>query len=182
MRSKTAFSILSLIASAAVAWSCSTTRSLEDGQYRLAKNKVVINGDKKLSPREIDKYIQQKSNSYIVFGWNPFLNLYNISGRDTSKLANRIIRKIGVEPVVYQPSSVQSSVSNISRHMEYLGYYGSDVDSEVTVNGRKVSVTYTVTPGKRYKIGDLTFSVPEGEFKKDFMAIDYLILFLFQVR
>lgn len=170
MRSKTAFSILSLIAAAAVAWSCSTTRSLEDGQYRLAKNKVVINGDKKLSPREIDKYIQQKSNSYIVFGWNPFLNLYNMSGRDTSKLANRIIRKIGVEPVVYQPSSVQSSVSNISRHMEYLGYYGSDVDSEVTVNGRKVSVTYTVTPGKRYKIGDLTFSVPEGEFKKDFMA------------
>ena len=76
MRSKTAFSILSLIAAAAVAWSCSTTRSLEDGQYRLAKNKVVINGDKKLSPREIDKYIQQKSNSYIVFGWNPFLNLY----------------------------------------------------------------------------------------------------------
>ena len=150
--------------------SCSTTRVLEEGQFRLAKNEVKIKGDKNLSAGNISNYIQQKANSYIVFGWSPSLNLYNLSGRDTSKFVNRLIRKMGDPPVVYEASTVAASVKNIDRHMEYLGYYNSDVESEVKVSGKKVKVIYTVTPGHRYKIGKITYSVPEGEFGDDFMA------------
>ena len=57
--------------------SCSTTRVLEEGQFRLAKNEVKIKGDKNLSAGSVSNYIQQKANSYIIFGWSPFLNLYN---------------------------------------------------------------------------------------------------------
>ena len=38
------------------------------------------------------------------------------------------------------------------------------------MNGRKVDVTYTVTLGKRFRIGNITYSVPEGEFRQDFHA------------
>ena len=165
---KTSYAVLLL--AAALSFSCSTTRVLEDGEYRLARNNVEITNDRKFSPREVEKYIQQKSNTYLVFGWNPFLNVYNWSGRDTSKFSNQLIRKIGVAPVVYRPSQVDASIANIERHLEYLGYYGSDVRSDVKVDGRKVDVTYTVTLGKRYKIDRLDFSVPNGEFRKDFYA------------
>ncbi|MBR1927904.1 MAG: BamA/TamA family outer membrane protein, partial [Bacteroidales bacterium] len=138
--------------------------------FRLARNEVKIDGDKSLSVKDVDKYIQQKSNSYIIFGWNPFLNLYNLSGRDTSKFSNKIIRKIGEAPVVYESSTVKASVDNINRHMEYLGYYNSKVSSDVSVSGKKVTVTYTVVPGNRYRIGKITYSVPGGEFGDDFMA------------
>ena len=167
---KKTFSILFILATAAVVFSCSTTRSLEEGQFRLAKNKVVVVDNKNVNPKDIEKYVQQKANSYIIFGWNPFLNLYNITGRDTSKFTNKILRKIGVAPVVYEPAMVQASVDNIGRHLEYLGYYGSRVKSKVNVNRRTVNVTYEVKPGKRYKIGNIKYTVPEGEFRDDFLA------------
>ncbi|MBP3270562.1 MAG: BamA/TamA family outer membrane protein [Bacteroidales bacterium] len=172
MVSKTSGAILTVILAAAMMYSCGSTRSLAEGEYTLAKNRVEVVKDsgKEVNPKDFEKYIQQKANSYIIFGWNPFLDLYNLAGRDTSKFMNRIIRKIGTPPVIFRPSAVETSKENINRHLEYLGYYNSDVESEVVNNGKKVEVTYTVTPGKRYIIDKLEFSVPEGEFRDDFMA------------
>ena len=154
----------------ALSFSCSTTRVLEDGQYRLAANKVEVTNDRRFNTKEIESYIKQKPNSYIIFGWNPFLNIYNWSGKNPEKAINKLIRKMGTAPVVYQPSQVEASLDNIKRHLEYLGYYGSDVRSDVQVKGKKANVTYSVTLGRRYRIGKVTYSVPEGEFKNDFFA------------
>lgn len=159
-----------LATAAALSFSCSTTRVLEEGQYRLASNKVEVIGDSKFNTKKVESYIKQKPNSYIIFGWNPFLNLYNWSGRNPDKAINRLIRSIGTAPVVYQPSQVEASIENINRHLEYLGYYGSDVRSDIEVKGRKVNVTYSITLGKRFRIGEITYSVPDGEFKEDFLA------------
>lgn len=158
------------MATAVLSFSCSTTRVLGDGQFRLADNKVVVDNDRKFNTKEIESYIKQKPNSYIIFGWNPFLNIYNWSGKNADKGINKVLRKIGTAPVVYQPSQVEASVENINRHLEYLGYYGSDVRSKVRVNGKRVTVTYSVTLGRRYRIGNVSFAVPDGEFKEDFYA------------
>ena len=158
------------MATAVLSFSCSTTRVLGVGQFRLADNKVVVDNDRKFNTKEIESYIKQKPNSYIIFGWNPFLNIYNWSGKNADKGINKFLRKIGTAPVVYQPSQVEASVENINRHLEYLGYYGSDVRSEVRVNGKRVTVTYSVTLGRRYRIGNVSFAVPDGEFKEDFYA------------
>lgn len=158
------------MATTVLSFSCSTTRVLGDGQFRLADNKVVVDNDRKFNTKEIESYIKQKPNSYIIFGWNPFLNIYNWSGKNADKGINKFLRKIGTAPVVYQPSQVEASVENINRHLEYLGYYGSDVRSEVRVNGKRVTVTYSVTLGRRYMIGNVSFAVPDGEFKEDFYA------------
>lgn len=158
------------MATAVLSFSCSTTRVLGDGQFRLADNKVVVDNDRKFNTKEIESYIKQKPNSYIIFGWNPFLNIYNWSGKNADKGINKFLRKIGTAPVVYQPSQVEASVENINRHLEYLGYYGSDVRSKVRVNGKRVTVTYSVTLGRRYRIGNVSFAVPDGEFKEDFYA------------
>ena len=172
MRKKPSFCLFAatVMATAVLSFSCSTTRVLGDGQFRLADNKVVVDNDRKFNTKEIESYIKQKPNSYIIFGWNPFLNIYNWSGKNADKGINKFLREIGTAPVVYQPSQVEASVENINRHLEYLGYYGSDVRSEVRVNGKRVTVTYSVTLGRRYRIGNVSFAVPDGEFKEDFYA------------
>lgn len=162
--------VVAAIAMMLPAASCSSTRSLADGEYRLAANKVRITNDDKFSTKEIQPYIKQKANTYLVFGWNPFLNVYNWSGQNGEKGMGKFFRKIGVAPVVYQPSLVTSSIENIERHLEYLGYYGSKVDGFAEVDGKKVEVTYDVTLGKRYRIDGIEFDVPEGSFREDFMA------------
>ena len=73
--------------------------------------------------------------------------------------------------VVYDPELVQPSIEGIGRHLEYLGYYGSQVSSDISVRGGKVSVGYIVAPGKRIRIDSIRFSLPSGaDFASDFMA------------
>ena len=59
--------------------SCSTTKLLPEGAYRLASNKVEFAGKEKLRASEVSPYIRQQPNSSILFGWNPFLYVYNWS-------------------------------------------------------------------------------------------------------
>ena len=151
------------------AQSCSTTRVLQDGEYRLAKNEVLIENDKRFSTNKVEPYIKQKPNSNLIFGWNPFLNVYNWGGKSNSFFA-RLFRKIGTPPVVYEPDKVNASEDNIKRHLEYLGYYGSVVGSEVNVKRKNVKVTYKVTLGKRFPIKDIHYNVPSGgTFASDFL-------------
>ena len=153
------------------ALSCSTTRVLGDGEYRLEKNKVEVLNGSGFNTREIQPYIKQHANPSFIFGWNPLLNVYNWSSKDGNGLFSKIFRGIGVAPVVYRPELVESSVENICNHLQYLGYYGSKVESEVRVNRRKVSVDYKVTLGRTYTIYDIDFIVPGGDpFAADFFA------------
>ncbi|MCR5325522.1 MAG: BamA/TamA family outer membrane protein [Bacteroidales bacterium] len=155
----------------AAASACSTTRVLSEGQYRLASNKVVIEGkDKSLSSGDVSSYVKQQANSYFIFGWSPKLIIYNWSDPEKDDWLNRSLRNVGVAPVVFNGYQVGSSCDNIRKHLDYLGYYNSDVTSRVDTTGRLVNVTYFVTPGKRSRIDSIVFKVPEGEFTDEFKA------------
>ena len=161
---------LFLIASVLLAAvSCSTTRVLQDGEYRLAKNTVNVVNDKKFNAGNIEPYIKQKPNSYFIFGWNPFLNVYNWQN-GKGKGWDKFVRKIGVAPVVYDPDQVDNSEANIRRHLEYLGYYGSQVNGTVEVRKRRVKVRYDVILGKRLPIKEIRYSVPDGPLAEEFFA------------
>ena len=151
------------------ALSCSTTRVLEDGQYRLAKNKINIENSKTFNPAVLEPYLKQKPNSYFIFGWNPFLNLYNWSNGKGGGW-DRFVQKLGVAPVVYDPDMVDSSIENLKNHLSYLGYYNSYVSSSIAVTKKRVKVTYNVTLGKQYPISKITYTLPDNkEFAESFL-------------
>ena len=149
--------------------SCSTTRSLPDGSYRLAANKVEFKGREKIAPKEVTQYVRQQPNSSIIFGWSPSLSVYNWSD-GSGRGINKLWEKIGVPPVVFDYTLVESSRSNIAGHLEYLGYYHAKVDSDVAYRGRKATVKYIVELGDRIPIDSLVFEVPEGRFAEEFRA------------
>ena len=167
---KRVFSIALCIFAIIMASSCSTTRVLQDGEYRLAKNKVYVSNDSKFNTSTLDPYLKQRPNSYFILGWNPFLYVYNWSnGR--GKAWDKFVQSIGVPPVVYEADMVDESIENISNRLTYLGYYGSDVKSKIEVKRKKVYVTYGVTLGKRFPIKDIVIDLPQdGTFDKDFLA------------
>ena len=150
--------------------SCSTVRVLQDGQYRLAENDIEVTNDRHFNSNQLQPYIKQKPNSYFIFGWNPFLSVYNWSN-GKGKGWDKLVQKIGVAPVVYDAELVETSISNMENHLEYLGYYDSKVESQIKVKRQKVKVTYEVTLGKRYPISDIVIDLPEtGEFTADFQS------------
>jgi len=159
-----------LLAGAAMLSSCSTTRVLQQGEYRLEKNIISIEGDPDFRDPDLESYIRQQPNNAILFGWNPLLNIYNLSGSDPDKWINKVIRGMGEAPVVYDPDLVQVSADNIRNHLEYIGYFGSTVDAyPEEPNGRRVKVRYNIRLGKRYPIRSIRYELPSrGTFARDF--------------
>ena len=159
------YKILILIAASVFLLSCSTTRALQDDEYRLAKNRIEIENSKDFNPNLLSPYLKQKHR-----GWTPFLYVYNWTN-GKGKGWDRFVQKIGVAPVVYDPDMVDSSIENMTSHLEYLGYYGSKITSEIGVRKRRVDVTYNVTLGKQYPIKDIEIILPaHGEFAADFLS------------
>lgn len=147
--------------------SCSTTRVLSEGEYRLASNEVQIRHDSDdLDTEDMLQYVKQQPNRYFIFGWNPFLNVYNWQN-GSGRLFDRIFRKIGTAPVVHDPELVSSSCDNIRKHLEYLGYYDSRVDSQVDTERRLAHVNYIITPGRRFRIDSVAFDI---QANADFLA------------
>lgn len=166
---KRASRIFAIAISGIVALSCSTTRVLQEDQYRLSDNKITVTNDKKFNTSSLTPYLKQKPNPSIFFGWNPFLSVYNWSNGNDSGW-DKFVQKIGQAPVIYDADLVESSVDNIMNHLEYQGYYGSCVETDIKVRKRKVSVAYNVTLGKQYPISRIEYVLPErGEFREAFL-------------
>lgn len=149
--------------------SCSTTKVLQDNEYRLARNEIEVVNDKHFNTNQLQPYLKQKPNSYFIFGWNPFLNVYNWQN-GKGKGWDKFVKKIGVAPVVYEAEQVDNSILNLENRLDYLGYFDSKVESRISVKRKKVNVTYEVTLGKRYPIKQLTMTLPEdGDFAEEFL-------------
>ena len=145
--------------------SCSATRSLQADEYRLAGNRIEISNSKDFNQNLLTPYLKQKHR-----GWSPFLYVYNwVNGK--GKGWDKFVQKIGVAPIVYDPEMVDESIDNITNHLEYLGYYGSHVSSDINVKRKNVRVTYNVELGKQFPIKEIEINLPErGSFAGDFIS------------
>ena len=150
---------LPVLAALLLAPCCSTTRVLAPGEYRLEKNELVVRGDGDFNASELTPYLRQQPGSSLLFGWDPFLSIYNWSD-GSNRFFSRLWRKIGVAPVVYSPAAERTSAENIRTHLDYLGYYGSQVRTETQERGRRIRVRYLIDLGKRYKIDEIRYEIP----------------------
>lgn len=160
---------MAFVCAALAAISCSTTRVLREGEYRLAGNRIEITNDKRFNANELNPYLRQKPNSSVIFGWSPFLYVYNWGGTDPEK--GKLFRKIGEAPVVFDSTQVAASMENMLNHLEYTGWYDSQIESETEIKKRNVTVKYYVTLGKRFPISSVEYDIDvRGPFAADFMA------------
>ena len=154
----------------AVFSSCSTTRILQEGEYRLVKNNIIIEDAPELSASDVSGYVKQQTNSFYILGWNPFVSIYNWSD-GSDGFFSKLWRKVGEPPIVFNSSLVAPSCRNIEDHLEYIGYYGSTVEPRVVSHGRKVYVDYVVHPGKRLSVDSVSYELPEDpDFAREFYA------------
>lgn len=148
------------VALALVIASCSMTKNIPDGKSMLIANKVVVDGEEDLSVSDLNKYIKQSPKKGFL-GWRPMVSLYN-SGNGSGKGWDKFAKKIGKEPLIYDEDLVESSKSNLVTHLEYIGYFSSDVESSVeTDRKRKTKVTYRIKPGVQYIIDTIIYNAKD---------------------
>lgn len=146
---------------------CSTTKVIPQGESRLKENNIKVLNSKNYKVSTLEPYLKQKPNTYFILGWNPFLNIYNWSnGKDNGW--DRFVKKIGQEPVIFDPSLVNSTKSNIRNHLVYEGYYDSKVTDRTITKNKKTTVNYDITLGKQYLIDQISYEIDDNELAATF--------------
>ena len=124
--------------------SCSNARHIErEGVYYLASNDVKFTERTELNTSDITPYIKQEPQGFKLFSKNK---------------------------VEFNQELADASAQSIIEHLEYLGYYKSQVETVVSRRKNKAKVTYIITPGTRYKISEIRYKLPQGSsLEADFL-------------
>ena len=141
--------------------SCSTTKYVADGDFLLNDINVTCD-DPQVNATDLYDYVIQHPNAPGTFFNKTSLRFYSLSGRDTSKWINKVIRRFGEAPVIYSEESAQLSAKEIKSQLFNMGYFNADVDYEVTKTGKKASVVYDIKAGEPYKIRNVDEKIDDG--------------------
>lgn len=149
-----------------IAVACNTTKYVPDGEYLL--NKVTIASDNKnIAKDEIKSYVRQMPNSEVLGLFKMQLGLYNIAGRDSTKNINRFFKRIGDEPVIYDPEMTTVTEGQIGKMFYNRGYVNAEVSSEVTYpKEKKAEVTYRIKSNEPYRIRGYSVNILHPELSE----------------
>ncbi len=155
---KRLFSLISTVIALLCIASCSTTKYVADGDYLLDDINVKCD-DPEIDATDLYDYVIQQPNTPGTFFNKTSLCFYSLSGRDTSKWINKLIRRFGEPPVIYSEESTQLSAQEIKSQLFNMGYFTADVSYDVTKKGKKASVIYDIKAGEPYKIRNVDESI-----------------------
>lgn len=145
--------------------SCSTTKYVPDGSYLL--DEVQIHTDnKQVKPSSLSMYVRQKPNAKWFNLIKTQLYVYNWSGPDSTKWINRLFRKMGDEPVIYNSEENIRSEEEIRKAVQNMGYMSATVTSEREVHKKKMKLIYRVSTGKAYKVKTLSYDIPDKKIEE----------------
>lgn len=141
--------------------SCRSTKFVPDGEYLLASADIKSD-TKAISAWESNTYIKQKPNFKTFEIFKLPLTIYNLSGSDTTKWVNRVLRNAGEPPVIYDSTMVGKTVIDLKRMVTNKGYLNAEVTPIVTLRGKKARITYDIKAGEPYRIDDYKIDVPDS--------------------
>ncbi|MBQ8673684.1 MAG: BamA/TamA family outer membrane protein [Bacteroides sp.] len=140
--------------------SCSSTKYVPDGEYLL--DEVHIETDNKsVKPSNLSLYLRQNANSKWFSLIKMQLYVYNLSGRDSTKWSNRVLRRMGDAPVIYSARETERSREEIKKAVQNMGYMGAEVGCHTETQNKKLKLTYNVKTGRSYKVRSLKYDIPD---------------------
>ena len=163
MHSFSIYRILSRTTVLAVAWlllyACSPAKFVPEGKYLL--DRVEVRSDAaEIDKSDLNDYIRQTPNSYILGLFRLQLGMYNISGNDSTKWLNRLFKRIGQAPVIYDPALTEASSNQLISFHKNKGYFNASISTDVKMKKNKVKVIYKVNAGKPYRISSYEPDLP----------------------
>ena len=138
--------------------SCDGTKHISDGDLLLVSNKIT-SSDEKYNPNTLYGYILQKPNTKWFSSLKVPLGIYSLSGRDTTRSINRLLRKWGEAPVVIDTGKVSATCENLRQVMFNQGYLDSKVAVNQLIKNKRIKVNYNITPGNQYSIRKVSYNI-----------------------
>ncbi len=147
---------------------CSATKFVPEGDFLI--NKVEIATDNRGVDRdELKSYVRQRDNTRILGFFRFHLWLYNLSPRDRD---DHWLKRTGEPPQIYNSGLADQTADQLRQYLHNKGYYRAVVVHTPNLNEarRKAELSYTITTGEVYRIGDIDYHIPHPELSEHFDA------------
>ena len=145
-------------------YSCSSTKFVPEGEYLL--DKVKIESDiPNYKTTELNPYIRQQPNFKMFLLNKTSLQVYNLSGKDSTKRINRFLRKIGEKPVIFDSTLVTKTNAELEKLFINMGYMDVDVSSTTTLKDKKAQVIYQIKGNAPYRIRHFSSTIEDDSIR-----------------
>lgn len=144
--------------------SCSPTRRLPEGEYLLNKTRIKID-EKAIEENDLEPYEKQSPNK-TIFGIKFYLFLYNLANPEKEKGISSWLRKIGEEPVVWNPVLTERTTDQFHRYLEAKGYYDNVVTDSVKLFRGRANVSHSIELNEPFRIRNISYSFEDQGLQK----------------
>ena len=139
---------------------CSVSKFIPDGQYLL--DEVHVRSDnKEIKSSEMYSYVRQKPNSKWFSLVKLPMYIYCASGKDSTKWINKLLRKMGDAPRIYDPSVAEETRMQILSAVQNKGYLGAEVVLEEKLKKNKIDAYYRISTGNPYMISSINYNIED---------------------
>ncbi|MDR2823684.1 MAG: outer membrane protein assembly factor [Prevotellaceae bacterium] len=144
-------SILSIFVLIFILISCKSTKFVSENEYLLDKISLKID-TKEVSREELSGYLRQTPNASTFGLFRINLGIYNLSGRDSTRWFNRVLRNLGSPPVIYNSSLTSISRQQLELAMQNKGFFNAKVSDSIFYKDKKAQVFYTIKSNAPYRL------------------------------
>lgn len=143
--------------------SCSGTKYVSEGEYLLDKVSVKVeDDDSKVNTDKLKSRIRQKGNSRWFSALKIPLATYSLSGPDTTKWINRVLRSMGEPPVIYDSAMTARTLQDLRSELSNEGFLHAAAGIEIKKKNKKINVTYLLAPGQQYHIKNVKYIIKDS--------------------
>ena len=144
--------------------SCSSVKYVDDGSLLLNKVEVKVVGNyDDINVGQLKSYVRQKGNSRWFSSVKIPLATYSLSGRDTSRWVNKMLRSIGEAPVLFDSIGAQRSCEDLRLALRNMGYMDAQVEMSPRMRGpKKMDAVYLLYPGEPYYVRHFNYDIRDS--------------------
>ena len=154
------FGVVLLVAMLLVA--CAETKYVPDGSYLLDDVNMKVCGHyRDMNGSKLKNYARQQNNVKWFSLVKLPLHVYSLSGRDSSRWHNRLLRGIGEPPVIYDSVKASMTVSDLQMYLQNNGYMNGRVELWTRIKGKRLSEDFKLFPGTPYYLGDVSYQIDD---------------------
>lgn len=150
--------------------SCSGVKHLTEGQLLYTKTSIEwIDTTRSIAPKrtqnELLALTQPVPNSGL---FNEYLGIYYLMGTPKKEKSIRswIKRKMGEPPALYNEQAIVRSEALMQRYLKDRGMINANIRRDTIQKGKKVSLTYTIEAGDRYRIQSVNLPEDSSAFTR----------------
>jgi len=144
---------------------CSPTRYI-------AKDQALV---KKVTLKGVDKEFALEANLYVQKDLKPNsrlnLALYNFVNTKKGKYRTDRIRNVGEAPHILDSTLAEISRTQIELFLNTKkGFFNAKVESDIKVEKKKATITFTATEGPSFKVKNIVYVIPDSVVKSLYEA------------